>query len=167
MRLIIFDGDDTLWQGLDGGNISDNGDGDWHGSNDYTYAATNDHDTIARNDGQRLRLFPETRAVLAELGGREVLVALCTFNHPDPVRRALDAWQLSGHFHHIEAAWSSDKEAMLRNILATTGVSAAEAVFIDDDPGRGHREQAARAGVRFLKKGTDVTDLRQVLGLLD
>ncbi len=41
-----------------------------------------------------------------------------------------------------------------------------DAVFVDDDPGRGHHQQAERVGIRFLKRGTDVTDLNQVLELI-
>lgn len=168
MRLIIFDGDETLWHGLEGANISDNGEGDYIGSNDYEYTCPPDSnpDIIVRNDGKRLQLFPETRAVLRELDNRDVLVALCTYNHPAPTYRALAAWNLDAHFDYIEAVWSADKEQMLRDILAATNVQPLDAVFIDDDPGRGHREQAERVGIRFLKRGSDITDLNQVLELI-
>ncbi len=168
MRLIIFDGDETLWYGLDGGNISDNGEGDYIGSNDYEYSCPPDSnpDVIVRNDSKRLQLYPETRAVLAHLCNRGVLVALCTYNHPAPTHRALAAWNLADQFDHVEAVWSADKEQMLRDILTTTHVQPIDAIFIDDDPGRGHRQQSERVGIRFLKRGTDITDLNQVLDFI-
>ncbi len=98
--------------------------------------------------------------------GREVLVALWTYNHPNPTHRALAAWNIADQFDHVEAAWNPNKEQMLRNILTATNVQPMDAVFIDDDPGRGHRQQAERVGIRFLKRGTDVTDLHQVLELV-
>ncbi len=55
---------------------------------------------------------------------------------------------------------------MLRDILAATKVPPMGAVFIDDDPGRGHRQQSERVGIRFLKRGSDITDLNQVLALI-
>lgn len=168
MKLVIFDGDETLWYGLDGGNVSDNGDCDYVGSNDYEFACppAGNPDIIVRNDGKRLQLFPETRAVLRELGNRDVLIALCTYNHPQPTYSALAAWKLTDRFDHIEAAWSPDKEHMLRNVLRATGIGPIDAIFVDDDPGRGHREQAERVGIRFLKRGSDITDLNQVLAMV-
>lgn len=168
MKLVIFDGDDTLWYGLEGANISDNGAGDYSGSNDYTYDCppASNPDVICRNDDKHLQLFPETRAVLRELKRRDILIALATYNHPDPTYRALDSWSIAEYFDHVEAAWTPDKEQMLRNILNVTGVLPSDAVFIDDDPSRGHRQQAERVGIRFLKRGSDITDLNQVLELL-
>ncbi len=164
-KLVIFDGDETLWQGPDGVGISDNGASDMEGDNGLRFAA-DDSTLIVRSDDKRVELYPEAREVLATLKQRGVLVALCTWNHPSPVNSALKAWRLEPYFNCVVAEWNPDKEHMLRAIVQQLGVQPNEAVFVDDDPRRGHREQAERVGVAFRQKGTEITDLRQVLALV-
>lgn len=164
-KLIIFDGDDTLWRTFTGKGVSDNGPTDREGDNGLRFAA-DDEFVIVRSDGSKLELYPETREVLAALKERGVLVALCTWNHPSPVDSALRAWRLREQFDMVQAQWNPDKAGMLQGIVDQLRVAPADALFIDDDPGRGHRQQAAQVGVDFRKKGLEINDLREVLELV-
>ena len=83
ISLIVFDGDDTLWFGLDGAYIS--GVEYWDdGRQDFTFQQL-DPLTIQRNDGPRFQLFPEVPGLLKELTHRNILVSIASYNHRAPV----------------------------------------------------------------------------------
>ena len=136
INLIVFDGDDTLWVGLDGGYISGINYSD-NGRDTYTFRKIGD-DFIERNDGQRFRLYPEVRSLLAKLMSMQLLISLASYNHPSPVKRALHAFEIDQFFLHPEIEYSSQKDKMLKSILrkfSQSGwlVNPSTTLFIDDD----------------------------------
>ena len=159
VRLLVLDGDDTLWQPLDGTCCSERTPDDPEGGADFGFAAApGDPDLAIREDGVRFRLLPGARATLERLHGAGIGLALASYNHPRPIRALLDAFGLLPLFRQIVAVWSRDKAAMLETILA--GERAAgrplppEAVlFVDDDPWAIYRPMAARVGTRFAQMG--------------
>jgi len=166
ISLVIFDGDDTLWQGLDGGYISGVDDHD-PGSSDYSFHNL-DELHIQRNDGQRFRLFPEVPSVLAEMVRFNVLISLASYNHHAPVIAALKAFQIDHFFAHPVVEWSSQKDQMAQTILRQFSadhylVSPSTTLFIDDDHHNRYRKQMESIGVHFMQKGTDILDLNELL----
>ena len=79
ISLVVFDGDDTLWSGLDGGYISGTSYPDYD-RDDFSFRPLKPL-LIQRDDGQRFRLFPEVPGLLPELVQRGVLVSLASYNH--------------------------------------------------------------------------------------
>jgi magnesium-dependent phosphatase-1 len=166
ISLIVFDGDDTLWYGLDGGYISGTDYRD-PGRDDFIFHSM-DELTIQRNDGQRFRLFPEIPALLPELVRQNVLISLASFNHRQPVLSALKAFGIEHFFQHPTIEWNPQKDKMLKTILRGFSqdgflVSPETTLFIDDDHRGRYREQMAAIGVHFMQKGTDINDLTQLL----
>jgi magnesium-dependent phosphatase-1 len=162
----VFDGDDTLWYGLDGGYISGV---DYHdpGRDDYIFHPLDEY-TIQRNDGQRFRLFPEIPALLPALVRLNVLISLASFNHRAPVISALQAFRIEHFFQHPAIEWNPQKDRMLKGIMRGFRqddylVSPDTTLFIDDDHRGRYREQMAAIGVHFMQKGTDIKDLTQLL----
>ena len=166
ISLVVFDGDDTLWYGLDGGYICGVDIFD-AGRDDFTFTQLNTF-TIQRDDGYRFRLFPEVPGLLKELEQRDVLISLASYNHPSPVMAALRAFAIERFFHHPVVEWSSDKARMLKSILRQfiqDGylVSPATTLFIDDDHRGVYRSQMASSGIHFLQRGVDILDLSELL----
>lgn len=166
--LVVFDVDDTLLHGLDGGYVCGVDYAD-SGRSDYTFVHLDAH-TLQRNDGQRFELYAEVPALLSELRRRGVRLSLASYNHPEPVWRALQAFDLLDYFQHPVVEWSGRKDLMLQRILADfaadgTAIQPGNALFVDDDqPGR-YRKQMAEIGVHFLQRGVDIQRLDEMLAL--
>lgn len=166
ISLVVFDGDDTLWEGLDGGYISGTDYLD-PGRDDYRFHKL-DELYIQRSDGQRFRLFPEVRSLLPELVRRGVLISLASYNFPEPVYNALKAFEIEHFFQHPVVEWSSQKDRMIKTILRNFSrdgylVHPRMTLFIDDDHSGRYRQQMASIGVHFLQKGVDIQDLNELL----
>ncbi len=166
ISLVVFDGDDTLWYGLDRGYISGLDYRD-PGRTDYTFHKLDEYH-IQRNDGQRFRLFPEVRSLLPELVRRSVLISLASYNHKQPLLDALRAFEIDYFFDHPAIEWSSRKDQMVRQILRDFTrdgylVSPETTLFIDDDHFGRYRQQMASIKVHFLQKGVDILDLSELL----
>ncbi len=176
VRLLALDGDHTLWQPLDGTCASERYPDDPTGADDFRFAADPaDADLIVRHDGPRFHLLPEARATLiaAHAAGRGLVTI--SYNHQPPIQAMLAAFGLLPLFRQVVAAWSPDKAAMLRTILAAEAAAGrplapAALLFVDDDPHGHYRPQAAAVGVQFLQMGNpaelrDWVDLARYLGL--
>jgi magnesium-dependent phosphatase-1 len=166
INLVVFDADDTLWVGLDGGYIAgvDYKDG---GSDNYTFHRIDDFH-IQRNDGQRFQLYSEVPGVLAELRKRGTLISLASYNHFGSAIRALQAFGIHHFFRNMVIEFHSHKDRMLQNILLSFqndgfDVAPQTTLFIDDDLKGKYRQQMAAIGVKFLQRGTDIQDLSEIL----
>ena len=173
INLIVFDGDDTLFKGLDGGYISGIDYQD-EGRDDYSFTPLENGlspsgvTTILRNDGQSFRLFPEVRPVFTELAQRGVLLSFASYNRLAPTLSALQAFDLLHFFRHTTIEFNNRKDRMLQKILAAYTadgymVTPHRALFIDDDHHGTYRIQMASIGVNFQQKDVDVHDLRELL----
>lgn len=166
ISLVVFDGDDTLWYGLDGGFISGVTYQDADGSEAYTFQKV-DELTLRRNDGQRFRLYSEVPAVLAKLKQRGVLISLASYNRTRPVLGALALFGLDDFIKYPVVEWHGQKDQMILSILqrfAQDGyaVEPQQTLFIDDDHSGKYRQQMAAIGAFFMQKGVDITDLNQL-----
>lgn len=173
MKLLAFDGDNTLWEPLDVVNVSDRTPTDAEGWPHFAFAPADDNPLIAmRDDGARFALRPEAREVLQTLKARDVLLAVVSYNHEANIRRILEAFGVLGYFDYVVAEFHSDKDRMLDRVLREAHadghqLSAADLMLVDDDPDNLYRGQCARMGAAFSCFGTDIHDLREVLPLLD
>ncbi|HEX8219395.1 MAG TPA: HAD-IIIC family phosphatase [Chloroflexia bacterium] len=173
MKLLAFDGDNTLWEPLDALNVSDRTPTDAEGWPHFTFAPADANPlVVVRDDGARFALRPEAREVLQSLKSRSVLLAVVSYNHEGNIRRILEAFGVLGYFDYVVAEFHSNKDRMLdrvRREAHTDGheLSAADLMLVDDDPDNLYRGQCARMGAAFSCFGTDIHDLREVLPLLD
>ena len=169
IRLLILDGDDTLWHPVDGICCSDRTVDDAVGWPDFTYQADpNDPDRIVRDDGVRFALNPGARELLTAVTAAGGACALASYNYPGNLDRALTAWGIRAYFRQVVGHWHARKGEMLAEILtleAARGhaVRPDQALFIDDDPYGTYRGYAAALGVRFLQMGVDIRTLGEVL----
>ncbi len=173
MKLVAFDGDNTLWQPLDGVNLSDRTPTDAEGWPHFTFApADSDSLLVVRDDGARFALRPEAREVLQALKSRGVLLAVVSWNHEGNIQRILESFAVRDYFDYVVAEFHSNKDRMLDRVLDEARrngheLSAGDLLLVDDDPERIYRGQCRRLGAGFSCFGTDIHDLREVLTLLD
>src|SRR5690349_4553177 len=117
-RLLILDGDDTLWQPLDGICCSDRTPDDNVGWPHFTYRPNPaDPDLLHRDDGIRFHLNPGAREVLAAVTEDGSACAIASYNHRDNIERALTAWGIHAYFAQVVAHWHTRKFEMLQEIL--------------------------------------------------
>lgn len=166
ISVVVFDADDTLWRGLDGGYISGTTYQD-EGRADYTFQKVGE-DLILRSDGQRFELFPDVRAVLKRLEALGVVISIASYNVARPTFAALESFALSGIFRHPVVEWSSRKDRMITKILSHLeqeglNVGPPTTLFVDDDHHGVYRGQMKTLGVNFLQKGVDIPDLISIL----
>jgi magnesium-dependent phosphatase-1 len=173
MKLVAFDGDNTLWEPLDGVNLSDRTPTDAVGWPHFTYTPMDTNPLlVVRDDGARFALRPEAREVLETLKARGVLLAVVSYNHESNVRRILAAFGVLGYFDYVVGEFHSNKDMMLGRVLREAlhdghALSARDLMLVDDDPDNIYRGQCERMGAGFSCFGTDIHDLREVLPLLD
>ncbi len=152
-------------------NLSDRTPTDPYGSPDFTFSPIDgDPLTVQRDDGALFAVRPEAAEVIETLRGRGVLVGVISYNHEGPVRNILAAFGLLPSIDYIVAEWHSNKDMMLRRMLAEIkqedySVKPGDALLVDDDPEQIYRGQLARMGAQFRRFGEDITDLREVLSL--
>jgi predicted phosphatase len=168
-RLLILDGDHTLWWPVDEICCSDRTVDDREGWPHFTYRPdTDDPDLIHREDDVRFRLTPQARSTIEAVTAAGGRLAIASYNYRDNIDRALTAWGLRPHFAQIVAHWHSRKGEMLTEILETEAaqghpIDPTDALFVDDDPYGTYRRYAEGLGVRFLQMGVDIQHLGEVL----
>lgn len=168
IRLVIFDGDDTLWHCMDApaGHhfaLSDRGSGP--GYSHFTFAKISEH-VILRDDGYRFQLFQEVPGILCQLSAARRYLSLASYNYAEPVFRALEAFGIRGLFRHPVAAWTPRKDLMIKLILdsfkrdresrARVGladvrekpIERSEVVLADNS--KRYERHAERVGVQFF-----------------
>lgn len=169
MKLVAFDGDDTLWTPLSVMNLSDRTPTDAVGWPHFRFKQTNQDPLIVERDDTALfALRPEARFVMETLHTNSVLVGVISYNHEGNVRRILDAFGLLPLVNYVVAEWHTGKDRMLRKMLVLAQadgfhVEAVDSMLVDDDPYHIYRGQCARMGAGFQQFGTDIHDLREVL----
>jgi HAD superfamily phosphatase (TIGR01681 family) len=171
MKLVAFDGDDTLWTPTSGVNLSDRTPTDDLGHPSFTYHLIDDDPLIARrDDGALFALRPEAKEVIEALRAQGLLVGVVSYNHETNVRSILDTFGLLDCIDYIVAEWHTHKDRMLDKMLAAARrdghvIDARDVLLVDDDPAQIYRGQCERMGVGFRRFGSDITDLREVLSL--
>jgi predicted phosphatase len=172
VKLVAFDGDDTLWTPLSGVNLSDRTADDIEGYPSFTYAPTGEPLHVRRSDGALFRLRPEAAPVMEELALRGVLVGVISYNHIGNVRRILEAFGLLAAVRYIVAEWHTGKDLMMRAMLRLAEadghtISPDEVLLVDDDPWEIYGKQLGAMGALFTRFGVEITDLSAVLDMLE
>lgn len=165
ISVVVFDADDTLWHGLDGGYISGVSYQEV-GRDGFTFTALS-RDLIRRSDGQRFELYADARPVFDRLQALGVVISLASYNIAGPAFAALKCFGIEGFFRHPQVAWSNRKDQMIIEILARLrrdglDVQPHSTLFIDDDHGGLYRGQMQTIGAAFLQKGIDIPDLGSI-----
>jgi predicted phosphatase len=175
--IVIFDGDNTLWHcvspGVEKWALSDQGDGP--GSPHYRYEQIGER-LIRRTDicaGEskratlevRFELFPDVIELLNLLRAADRHISLASYNYPEPVFSALEAFGIRDFFEHPLATWTPRKDLMVELIIAAfetdrriaaqeeqktpTLVERDRVVLVDD--GVRYFEDARRTGIQFFQ----------------
>lgn len=173
MRLVAFDGDDTLWTPLDGIWLSDRAPDDREGWPHFAFRPVPGQPlVVSRDDNIRFKLRPEARDVLLELRRRGILTGVISYNHRSNVEAILKAFGVLPFFDYVVGQWHTDKGVMLGEMLEMARkdgrtVGYSEVLLVDDDPAGLYVEQFERLGAGFVRFGEDIKDLREVLPLFD
>jgi predicted phosphatase len=99
-------------------------------------------------------------------------VGIISYNHEPNVRRILDTFGLLDVIDYIVAEWHTGKDKMLQRMLEMAhadghDITPSQALLVDDDPWNIYRKQCERMGAGFRCFGQDVSDLREVLELVN
>jgi predicted phosphatase len=172
IKLVAFDGDDTLWIPISGLNLSDRTPTDAEGHTGFEYEALAGNPPVAkRDDGALFALRPEAPEVVGALRAKEVVVGVISYNHVGNVRRILEAFGLLEQVQYIVAEWHTGKDRMLLKMLEQARsdgyeIAPSEALLVDDDPWEIYGRQCSHIGACFTHFGVEIRDLREVLDLV-
>ena len=173
VRLLILDGDDTLWRPIDGICCSDRDPDDRIGWEHFQFRSDpTNPERIVREDGVRFDLTAGAREAIRAVTDAGGICALASFNHRGNLVRALAAWGLADYFPTVVGHWHARKGEMLTEILAAEAaagrpVAPHEALFVDDDPYGTYRGYAAEHGIAFVQMGPEIRDFYDLLPRLD
>src|SRR5690348_3677706 len=109
MKLVAFDGDDTLWVPLSGLFLSDRTPTDSQGSFFSFQPVVNSPGQIVRDDGALFALRNDAVEALTRVREAGALTALASFNHLSNVRNSLRAFGIEHLFDYVIAEWRADK----------------------------------------------------------
>lgn len=159
VKLVIFDCDGTLW--------------DHHNVSELTlpFRRTGEY-AVEDAHGIRVRLFPEVPSVLEELRRRRTLISVASWNRPEQVFAIFNAFGLGTYFIRPKVEFHPYKERMIAALLdelAADGLTLhpEEVLFVDDRVVHLRRARRLVGEIRTLRPGTDIADLRGLLGSLD
>ncbi|RLG51788.1 MAG: magnesium-dependent phosphatase-1 [Thermoproteota archaeon] len=91
-------------------------------------------DTLVDSKGNVVRLYPGVRELLRRLKSAGILIALVTWNRPEPVMEALRKLEILEYFDYIKAEPHPRKHEMILSLLEEAGleVSPDHIVYVDD-----------------------------------
>jgi len=124
IKLVIFDADKTLWS--------------HHNVSALTFPfKLLDKDTISDAKKQTFHLFEGIRELLSELQQRNILIALASWNKPEPVEKALQLFAIAKFFSIIEAEFHPNKHLLIKEILSDLSkegveLRTEEILYVDD-----------------------------------
>lgn len=104
IKLIIWDADETLWNG-----------------------------SVYYKDKDAVIIKPGTKAALKELDKRGIFITLCSKNNYEDVNSILKKFEIDKYFKDPQIGWGLKSEAIKR-LAQIFNVSFDEMLFIDDDP---------------------------------
>jgi len=104
IKLVIWDADNTLWDG-----------------------------TVYYTDKENVRLKPGTQAALKEMTKRGIKNTLCSKNYYEDVEKTLDKFEIKKYFDSPEVNWSL-KSDNIKKLIKKFNVLQSEVCFVDDDP---------------------------------
>lgn len=113
-------------------------------------------DAILDSAGVRIRLRECARSFLEDARRRGVVLAIASWNEPEPALAALEAFRIIHYFSYVVVEPHPCKERMVEQILRAAGVRPAQAVFIDDNPYIVNRVKARYGEMPVLQFGVDV-----------
>lgn len=159
IKLVVFDCDNTLW--------------DHHDVSTLRLPFRKiDERTVVDARGEPVHLTPGAREALQALRQRGVLVSIASWNHPEPASAIFDLLDLRKYFTRPKVEFHPLKDRMISTLLtelAADGqaVGPEEVLFVDDRPEQLQRVRDGVGPVQTLQAGIDITDLRQVLTVIE
>ncbi len=104
IRLVIWDLDNTLWNG-----------------------------TVYYSDKDNVKLKPGTEAALKEITKRGIKNCICSKNYYEDVEKILDKFDIKKYFDSAEINWGL-KSDNIKKLINKHNVLPEEVCFVDDDP---------------------------------
>lgn len=104
IKLVIWDADNTLWNG-----------------------------TVYYKDKDNVTLKPGTGAALKEITKRGIKNTLCSKNYYEDVEKTLDKFEIKKYFDSPEVNWEL-KSDNIKKLIKKFNVLPSEVCFVDDDP---------------------------------
>jgi len=162
MKLVAFDGDDTLWVPLSGLFLSDRTPTDSEGSFFSFRPLPDSPGIILRDDGARFALRDDAVEAVTTIRMAGGLTGVASFNHLSNVRSALNAFGIQDLFDYVVAEWRADKGAMLEKMVDQArrdghDVDFGDVWLIDDDYYGVYAAQCESLGARFVQFCPDKT----------
>lgn len=124
IKLVIFDADKTLWSHP---NIS---------ALTFPFKLL-DRNTISDARKQTCHLFEGIRELLSELQQKGILIALASWNKPEPVEKALQLFAIAKFFSIIKAESHPNKHLLIKEMLSDLSrkgveLRTEEILYVDD-----------------------------------
>ena len=159
IRLVILDGDGVVWDHPDLSALTP----------PFRRLGP---DRLVDSEGRGASLTQGIRKLLKGLAERGVIIALASWNRPEPVREALQQFGIQPYFRVVAAEPHPDKHRMIERILRRLmeeGVEVAPHQILYVDDRRIHLGEIRRAigRVHFLQMHVDVKDPAEILEYVD
>jgi len=155
IKLVIFDGDKTLWDHPD-------------------ISLTNppfqriDKDTLVDTIGSEIRLYKRVREMLQRLKEQDIIISLASWNMPESCLEALEKLDLLRYFRHPKVQPHPEKHRMIKELiddLREEGVKIepSEILYVDDKSRHLGDVRKQVGEILFLQMWVDVKDHTEIL----
>ena len=124
IKLVVFDADKTLWTHSDISSLI----------LPFKLVSSN---ILTDANGETFQLFDGTRELLEGLNNRGVIVAIASWNKPEPVKEALRLFAIDQFLEIVRAEFHPDKYLMIESIISELArmeieLNAHEILYVDD-----------------------------------
>jgi len=159
IKLVVLDCDGTLWDHLDVSSLT----------LPFRQVAP---DSVEDAQGVRVTLFGGTRALLAGLRQRGIVVSAASWNQPEPVFQIFHLLDIGRYFTHPQVEFNPDKAAMISRLLQTLAAEGlmllpGEVLYVDDRMLHIEHVRQAMGDIHFLQMGVDIAGPEGVLAYVD
>ena len=155
IKLVAFDADKTLWTHPDISSLI------------LPFKLVN-KDIIKDANGETFQLFDGIRELLESLENKKVIIAMASWNKPEPVEEALRLFAIDQFFKIVRAEFHPDKYLTIESIiseLARMGIelNAHEILYVDDRTL--HLEQIRKkiGSIHFIQMWVDVKAPNEIM----
>jgi len=155
IKLVVLDCDGTLWDHLDVSSLTP----------PFRQVAP---DSVEDAQGVRVTLFGGTRALLAGLQQRGIVISAASWNHPQPVFQIFHLLDIGRYFRYPQVEFHPDKAAMISRLLQTLAAEGLalqpnEVLYVDDRTLHIEHVRQTVGDVHFLQMGVDIAGPEGVL----
>jgi magnesium-dependent phosphatase-1 len=155
VKLVVFDADKTLWSHPNVSELT------------LPFKLVNTG-VVSDARGETFHLFNGIRDVLTTLQKRNIMITVASWNKPEPVKKALELFNIDRFFRNVKAEFHPSKHLMIeRTLLELAGdgvkLKPEEILYVDDRDLHVDKIREKIGAIHFIQMWIDAKKPEEIL----